>query len=44
MTLEEHKELDKTNETRWAIHLIETMEKNQLEEIIKIIQKVFDKQ
>ena len=44
MTLEELKEVNpRTNETRWAIHLLESMGKDQLEEIIKIIRKILDK-
>jgi len=44
MTLEELKELDRTNETRWAIHLLETMNKDQLKKVIEICTNVLDKQ
>lgn len=43
MTLDELKNKEPTNSTRWAIHLLETMEKNQLEEIMEICKKILDK-
>ncbi len=43
MTLDDLKEMEKTNVTRWAIHLLETAESDQLRKIMDLITKVLDK-
>lgn len=43
MTLNEIKDMEKTDITRWAIHLLETIENSKLEKILELCQKNLDK-